>query len=37
MRFAFVRAHAEQFAIGTMCRALAVSTAGYYAWGVNDV
>lgn len=33
MRFAFVRAHAGQFAIVTMCRALAVSTAGYYAWG----
>lgn len=32
MRFAFVQAHAEQFHIVTMCRVLAVSKAGYYAW-----
>lgn len=33
MRFAFIHAHAEQFHIVTMCRVLAVSKAGYYAWG----
>lgn len=32
MRFAFLHAHAEQFHIVTMCRVLAVSKAGYYAW-----
>jgi transposase InsO family protein len=32
MRFAFIQAHAEQFHIVTMCRVLAVSKAGYYAW-----
>jgi putative transposase len=32
MRFAFIQAHAEQWHIVTMCRVLAVSKAGYYAW-----
>jgi putative transposase len=32
MRFAFIRAHAERFHVVTMCRVLAVSKAGYYAW-----
>jgi putative transposase len=32
MRFAFIHAHAEQFHVRTMCRVLAVSKAGYYAW-----
>jgi transposase InsO family protein len=32
MRFAFIQAHAEQFHVVTMCRVLAVSKAGYYAW-----
>jgi putative transposase len=32
MRFAFIHTHAEQFHIVTMCRVLAVSKAGYYAW-----
>jgi transposase InsO family protein len=32
MRFAFVRAHAGQFRVAAMCRVLAVSKAGYYAW-----
>lgn len=32
MKFAFIQAHAEQHHIVTMCRVLAVSKAGYYAW-----
>lgn len=32
MRFAFIRAHASQYRITTMCRVLQVSKAGYYAW-----
>lgn len=32
MKFAFIQTHAEQFHIVTMCRVLAVSKAGYYAW-----
>jgi putative transposase len=32
VRFAFIRAHANEHAITTMCRVLAVSKAGYYAW-----
>ena len=32
MRFAFIRAHATQYRITTMCRVLRVSKAGYYAW-----
>jgi transposase InsO family protein len=32
MRFAFVQAHATEYRISTMCRVLAVSKAGYYAW-----
>ena len=32
MRFAFIQAHARIFHIVTMCRVLAVSKAGYYAW-----
>jgi transposase InsO family protein len=33
MRFAFIRAHASEHTITTMCRVLGVSKAGYYAWG----
>lgn len=33
MRFAFIQTHAGEHAIGTMCRVLRVSKAGYYAWG----
>lgn len=32
MRYRFVRQHAQQFPISTMCRLLAVSPSGYYAW-----
>jgi hypothetical protein len=32
MRFAFIRAHASQYRITTMCRVLQVSKAGCYAW-----
>jgi putative transposase len=32
MRFAFVHAHASEYRITTLCRVLAVSKAGYYAW-----
>ena len=32
MRFAFIRAHATRYRITTICRALQVSKAGYYAW-----
>jgi len=37
MRFAFIHAHAEQFHVVTMCRVLAVSKAGYYAWVTREV
>jgi transposase InsO family protein len=36
MRFAFIRAHATQYRITTMCRVLRVSKAGYYAWEKRD-
>lgn len=32
MRFAFIQAHAAEYAIVTLCRVLQVSKAGYYAW-----
>ena len=32
MRFAFIQGHASEHHITTMCRVLAVSKAGYYAW-----
>lgn len=32
MRYAFVQAHATQYAITTLCRVLGVSKAGYYVW-----
>jgi putative transposase len=32
MRYAFVQAHTSEWRIKTMCRVLAVSKAGYYAW-----
>jgi transposase InsO family protein len=32
MRFVFIQAHARIWRIATMCRVLAVSRAGYYAW-----
>lgn len=32
MRFEFIKRHAGQFSVRTMCRVLQVSHAGYYAW-----
>ena len=32
MRFAFIQTHAPIWRVRTMCRVLAVSRAGYYAW-----
>ena len=32
MRYAFIGAHKGQYAVRTMCRVLAVSRSGYYAW-----
>jgi len=32
VRFAFIRAHVQEFNIQVMCRVLAVSRSGYYAW-----
>ena len=32
MRFVFIQAHARIYRVRTMCRVLAVSRAGYYAW-----
>jgi putative transposase len=32
MRFRFIETHRTEFAVVTMCRVLAVSKAGYYAW-----
>lgn len=32
MRFAFIKAHRDQFSIRLMCRVLQVSPSGYYAW-----
>ena len=32
MRFAFIETHGDEFAVATMCRVLAVSKAGFYAW-----
>lgn len=32
MKFAFIKAHLEQFPVGLCCDVLAVSRAGYYAW-----
>lgn len=37
MRFAFIRAHTGEFRVRTMCRVLAVSRAGYYAWCARPV
>jgi transposase InsO family protein len=32
VRFAFIRAHAQEFNILLMCRVLGISRSGYYAW-----
>lgn len=31
-RFRFIRGHASEYAVTTLCRVLEVSKAGYYAW-----
>jgi transposase InsO family protein len=35
MRYRAIRDHADRFAIRLMCRALKVSSAGYYAWATR--
>ena len=32
MKYAFMRAHQDQFKVIRMCRALLVSRSGYYSW-----
>jgi putative transposase len=32
MKYGFIQAHAEEFAVQVMCRVLAVSRSGYYGW-----
>ena len=32
MKYGFIARHVAEFAVALMCRALAVSASGYYAW-----
>lgn len=32
MKYAFMRAHHDQFKVSRMCRALEASRSGYYGW-----
>ena len=32
MKYQFIAAHQEEYAIKTMCRVLEVAVSGYYAW-----
>ena len=32
MRYAFIRAHAGQYSVRGLCKAMAVHPSGYYAW-----
>jgi putative transposase len=32
MKYQFIHAHREEFAVRRMCRVLDVSVSGYYAW-----
>ena len=36
MRYAFIRAHAREHAVRTMCRVLRVKRASYYAWNKRE-
>ncbi|EFP66301.1 transposase, IS3 family, partial [Ralstonia pickettii] len=32
MRYAFIKAHAGQYSVRRLCKAMAVHPSGYYAW-----
>lgn len=37
MRYAFIAAHAEEYAVTVLCQAMEVSVSGYYAWRTRGV